>query len=354
MKFRSVSILAAALALAACSGLSDKTVLSGYVDSDSDQVRVICADVDTVLFPENGKFSIELPVSLTTVSSAQVYSGAVGFISDGSKITVDFRSEQPFAESSAKSACASFVKFQKYTYGLQNDYAQRMSEVDQDGTLSEEERTAKMGEVYDAVISDLIETSKATLKANKNNATALVALSNIYNNASPSELLEMIQTLDPALQEDEFVSSIMSSVSASAATAEGSMFTDFEASYNGQTSRLSDYVGKGKYILVDFWASWCGPCKAEMPNLKAVYEKFHGDQFDMLSVAVWDEPEDTIESAAELGIPWNQIINAQKVPTELYGIDGIPHIILFGPDGTILKRNLRGEEIGKTIANYVK
>ena len=59
------------------------------------------------------------------------------------------------------------------------------------------------------------------------------------------------------------------------------------------------------------------------------------------------------KAAAELGISWNQIRNAQKIPTDLYGIDGIPHIILFGPDGTILKRDLRGKEIPQTIAKYL-
>ena len=70
----------------------------------------------------------------------------------------------------------------------------------------------------------------------------------------------------------------------------------------------------------------------------------------MLSVAVWDKPEDTVKAAEEEQIGWNQIINAQTLPTELYGIDGIPHIILFGPDGTILRRNLRGENIRAAVA----
>jgi hypothetical protein len=87
-----------------------------------------------------------------------------------------------------------------------------------------------------------------------------------------------------------------------------------------------------------------------MPKLKDTYARFHGKSFDMLSVAVWDEPADTKKAAAELGISWNQIINAQKIPTDLYGIDGIPHIILFGPDGTILKRNLRGDDIRAAVA----
>ena len=139
-------------------------------------------------------------------------------------------------------------------------------------------------------------------------------------------------------------------------TDEGAMFTDFEiAQPNGSVAKLSDYVGKGKYILVDFWASWCGPCKREIPNIKAAWEKYKGDKFDVLSVAVWDKPEDTAKAAAEHGVVWNQIVDAGEVPTDIYGIKGIPHLILFGPDGVILKRGdaLRGpgleEELSKIL-----
>ena len=88
--------------------------------------------------------------------------------------------------------------------------------------------------------------------------------------------------------------------------------------------------------------------------IKAAYDKFHGPQFDVLSIAVWDEVEDTKKAAPELGIVWNQIINGQHIPTDLYGIQGIPHLILFGPDGTILKRGLRGEAIAEELAKYIK
>ena len=152
---------------------------------------------------------------------------------------------------------------------------------------------------------------------------------------------------------------MITGLNAKKATKAGQPFVDFTIVQDPEnpeetTVKLSDYVGKGKYVLVDFWASWCGPCKAEIPNIKAVYEKYAGEDFDVLSVAVWDKPEATVKAAEELGITWNQIINAQQVPTDLYGIDGIPHIMLIGPDGIILNRELRGELIETNVSRYVK
>lgn len=141
---------------------------------------------------------------------------------------------------------------------------------------------------------------------------------------------------------------------AGAATAEGQMFTDFEAEYEGKVQKLSDYVGKGKYVLVDFWASWCGPCRGEIPTIIEVYNKYAGDRFEVLGVATWDEPEDTKAAIEELGIKYPQIMNAQKAGSDAYGIEGIPQIILFGPDGTILKRDLRGEAIAGAVREVLE
>jgi len=139
-------------------------------------------------------------------------------------------------------------------------------------------------------------------------------------------------------------------------TAPGRMFTDYTitgGNPDGTDVKLSDYVGRGKYILLDHWASWCGPCKAEMPYIKKTWEAFAGDRFDVVSIAVSDKRADTEAALAKLDMPWHQILDGQKIPQELYGISAIPHLILFAPDGTILQRGLRGEQIYDAVSEIL-
>ena len=136
------------------------------------------------------------------------------------------------------------------------------------------------------------------------------------------------------------------------ATAEGKPFTDFEIEYNGEKHRLSDIVGKGDYVLVDYWASWCGPCIRETKVLKELLNEYGPQGLEVLGVAVWDEPDNTLAAIKRHNLPWPQIINAQTIPTDLYGITGIPCILLIGPDGTILSRDKQDDALRADIRAY--
>jgi len=201
--------------------------------------------------------------------------------------------------------------------------------------------------------------SRPLLQRNADNMAGTFALWFLLRNTQPgledyniliSEASEYSRNFGPIAQMAERYEAIHKTVA-------GSMYTDFtipRGNLDGSDAKLSDYVGKGKYILVDFWASWCAPCRAEIPVIAEVYEKYHGKKFDVLGVAVWDERQASIKAAKELGIVWNQIVDAQSIPTDLYGIGGIPHIILFGPDGRIIERELRGERLKEVVASCLE
>lgn len=133
-------------------------------------------------------------------------------------------------------------------------------------------------------------------------------------------------------------------------TSAGHKFVDFQVVDNGDTLRLSDHVGKGHFTLVDFWASWCGPCIRETETIKRIYNAYPDSTLEVLGVAVWDEPENTRKAIEAHQLPWGQILNTQNIATDAYGIPAIPCIILFDPQGTIVFRDLQGAELEQAVA----
>ena len=228
-------------------------------------------------------------------------------------------------------------------------------------------------EKQEAYYNDFVEKYKEfNLKAAKKNAdneVAVTALMNLYGLIEDEQVEEVIAKMPEEMLENEKVAYLKKGLDARKATAEGMMFTDFtvEHVYGYDRSmdpqplkkevKFSDYVGKGTYVLVDFWSPWCGPCRREIPNIQAVYEQYKDKGLEVLSLAVWErKPQShTIETAAELGMDWLHINNCGKVPTDIYGVEGIPHLMLIGPDGTILKRGFHGlEGIQEAVAEFIQ
>lgn len=184
----------------------------------------------------------------------------------------------------------------------------------------------------------------SVFRANADNPVGYaIFLDKSYDMSLPE--LEAALKAHPALKKYVRVNKLADSLRRKAATGPGSKFVDFTVTNDSTTQRFSDYVGKGKPVLVDFWASWCGPCIRETQVIKELLNEYGSKGLEVLGVAVWDEPQNTLRAISQHKLPWKQIINAQSVPTDLYGISGIPCIMLIAPDGTILSRDKQDDEL---------
>lgn len=124
---------------------------------------------------------------------------------------------------------------------------------------------------------------------------------------------------------------------------------------DGREITLADF--KGKVLLLDFWATWCSPCIAELPNLKAVYGKHHAEGFEVLSISLDSERDYFARFIAEQAMTWTHVYQDEQkesVPlADRYGVISIPRMILVGPDGRVLASQLRGEQLNEAVARAI-
>lgn len=137
----------------------------------------------------------------------------------------------------------------------------------------------------------------------------------------------------------------------------GNKYVDIELpGIQGNMVRLSDYVGKNKYTLVDFWASWCGPCRAEMPHVVRAYAEYHSKGLEVIGVSLDNDHEAWVNAIEQLNMPWPQMSDLggwNSMGATLYKVRSIPSNVLIDQQGQIVAKDLRGNQLLQTLAELM-
>ena len=296
---------------------------------------------------ENGHFEFK-GVADTTVYRIDLDRMRVNFIGENNVINVEMGQPSTFMSTGINKEYAKFVgALGNALAEYQNTYEVMREKIKDDRPAllkAMEPSVEKYRHTVDSITNKYI-------GENKDNMIGAMALLGMARDKTLQELDSLIKEVRLSDKLPGIKAALESKI-AEDKTSPGKMFVNFEGTtLDGKPTSLADYVGKGNYVLVDFWASWCGPCRREIPNLKAVYDKYKDKGFVVLGVNVWDKEDAYKEAVEEEGMTWpSMYASHNETATNLSGIQGIPTIILFVTDGTILDRSLRGEAIMTEIS----
>jgi peroxiredoxin len=160
----------------------------------------------------------------------------------------------------------------------------------------------------------------------------------------------------PEIKNSKLAAKMAALIEKAKTTAVGAIAPDFtQNTPDGKPVSLSDF--RGKYVLVDFWASWCGPCRQENPTVVKAYNNFKAKGFTVLGVSLDKDKDRWLAAIEKDKLTWTQVSDLeywQNAAAQLYGIQSIPSNVLVNPEGEIVAKNLRGDDLEKTIESVLK
>lgn len=332
-----------------------KTIYLQRMDSLTAQAPTI---IDTAVIKDN-KFTIkgnieQSPImgflSIGKLESPEENSPVATFILEPGKINVTFDKKDVTVNGTSRND-----EFNKILV-VMNKIAALYQEVDDAQGVANVPVNAE-GKDAQARMKDLQEEmSKASFeftKANMATKAGEFMFSSSFRGFSEEQLKELLPLADSTFRNLPQIKSMENELSR-IVPKEGDKYEDVELmAQSGTPAKLSDYVGKSKCVLIDFWASWCGPCIQEMPSLVKMYDKYKSKGFEIVGLSVDEDKTAWAEAIKANNMKWVQLVDISQEASMIYRVSSIPHTILVDGNGVIIAKGLRGQDLENKIAEIL-
>lgn len=331
--------------------LSDCNYTKAYLGKFEDGKMNIIDSSDIA----NGHFSFNGTIDLPEVRYISFNSDKtiIPLFVENSSITI--KGSATLIDSVTVNGSVSNDEYRKFTSSLTPFENKQKAIVEQFYALPQdasEEEKMKLENEYDEIDIERVNfIEKYVTENNAKVTSAYIALRYLVSQYEVDQLEKLFNTFDEKIKSSSYVKVLedrLKTIKQSMIGGSAPIFSQNDS--EGNPISIENF--KGKFLLIDFWASWCAPCRAENPNVVSAFNKYHEKGFEILGVSLDEDKDKWLAAIEKDGLTWSHVSDLKGWENEaakLYGVQGIPHSVLVDKEGNIIAKNLRGEELHKKL-----
>ena len=354
-----LSIVAASMTLAACNAQSGYKV-TGTVEGMPDGKAIIAtvngSSLDTLAKADvkNGSFEFTGNVSEPTGAYIMVIGqrGAIPFMLENANITVN--AGQAGLTVTGSEGQKIYDQFMAINTTTQQEAMKLQQEYQ--AANGDQAKMQAVQEAYAKLMTDVQAKETELIKANPDSYVSAFVIASGMGQMEYEQLKERYNLLGEKAKAGAQGKAIAAQIAKLESTAIGQIAPNFTIT-TPEGESISLYDIKGKVKLIDFWASWCGPCRGENPHVVEIYKEYHPKGLEIFGVSLDNNKEAWVKAIADDGLVWkhgSDLKGWQSAPAQLYSVTGIPHTVLLDENNKIIAKNLRGDELKQKIAELLK